>query len=105
MIGLSNYKTNLINQNFLSSSDVIFLESKFILHFVGLKMNHILVVPLKKTSDVDITRPLKTWINSTFNSNERPQDLTNALSELQKLRQKSVKSNDLTENGLTTIGM
>jgi len=67
-------------------------------------MNNILVVPLKRTSDIDITRPIKTWINSAFNSNERPQDLSNALAELQKLRQKSVKSNDMNEVGLTAIG-
>jgi hypothetical protein len=48
-------------------------------------MTELLAGPLKWASDIDVTRALKTWISATFNSSERPINVSsNALEELQK---------------------
>jgi len=66
-------------------------------------MTELLAVPLKRASDIDITRPLKTWINATFSNAERPLDVSAALAELQRLRQKAVRLNELGEAGLNNF--
>jgi hypothetical protein len=48
-------------------------------------------------------RPLKNWINATFSNSERPIDVTASLAELQKLRQKAIRLNELGEVGLTSF--
>ena len=66
-------------------------------------MTELLAGPLKWASDIDVTRALKTWISATFNSSERPINVSNALDELQKLRQKAVRLNELGEIGLNAV--
>ena len=66
-------------------------------------MTELLSLPLKRASDIDVTRALKNWIAATFSSSERPIDVTVPLAELQKLRQKAVRLNELGEIGLNTV--
>jgi len=66
-------------------------------------MTELLSVPLKRASDIDVTRALKNWISATFSSSERPINVTNALDELQKLRQKAIRLNELGEIGLNSV--
>lgn len=49
-------------------------------------MAELLSVPLKKSSDVDIVKPLKNLIQSTYNSGKGNEDYTDALNELSRLR-------------------
>lgn len=49
-----------------------------------------LIVPFKKSSDVDIVKPLKNLIQSTYNSGENTEDYTDALNELSRLRTNAV---------------
>ena len=63
-------------------------------------MTELLSIPLKRATDIDLQRPLKNWINATFSNAERPLDVSAALAELQRLRQKAVRLNELGEAGL-----
>lgn len=50
-------------------------------------MSVLLIVPLKKTYQVDITNPLKKLINSSYNGNNANAiDHSDAINELSKLR-------------------
>ena len=54
-------------------------------------MTEILAIPLKKTNDIDITKPLKSLIASTYSSADQPTDCSNAITEVQKLRNAATK--------------
>ena len=54
-------------------------------------MVDILPLPLKKGVDLDMVKPLKTLIASTFSTADKPENYADALSELQRLRQLSVR--------------
>lgn len=54
------------------------------------EMAELLFVPFKKSSDVDIVKPLKNLIQSTYNSGENTEDYTDALNELSRLRTNAV---------------
>lgn len=49
-------------------------------------MADLIVVPLKKSSDVDIVKPLKNLIQSTYNTAETNEDFSDAINELSRLR-------------------
>jgi len=66
-------------------------------------MTEVLSIPLKKTNDIDITKPLKTLISSTFSTADQPQDYTEAISELQKLRNVATKNPDRSEASLEAM--
>ncbi len=53
--------------------------------------NDILCVPLKRASDIDVSKPLKNLIGSQYAKSEAPVNLKERLSELQKLRQNAIK--------------
>jgi hypothetical protein len=54
-------------------------------------MVELLSIPLKKGADLDLVKPLKTLIASTFSTADKPENYTDALTELQRLRQLSVR--------------
>ncbi|CAH0582838.1 unnamed protein product [Chrysodeixis includens] len=49
-------------------------------------MAELLFVPFKKASEVDIVKPLRNLIHSTYNTGEHHEDYTEALNELSRLR-------------------
>ncbi|XP_060802122.1 programmed cell death 6-interacting protein [Amyelois transitella] len=53
-------------------------------------MAELLFVPLKKSSDVDIVKPLKNLIQSTYNTGESHEDYSEALTELSRLRTNAI---------------
>jgi programmed cell death 6-interacting protein len=53
-------------------------------------MTEILGVPLKKTSELDVVKPFKNLISLRFSSAENPENFTEAITELQKLRNNAV---------------
>ncbi|XP_063827732.1 programmed cell death 6-interacting protein [Ostrinia nubilalis] len=53
-------------------------------------MAELLSVPLKKSSDVDIVKPLKNLIQSTYNSDKGTEDYSDALNELSRLRTNAI---------------
>ncbi|KAJ0177559.1 hypothetical protein K1T71_006432 [Dendrolimus kikuchii] len=53
-------------------------------------MAELLFVPFKKSSDVDIVKPLKNLIQATYNTGESTEDYTDALNELSRLRANAV---------------
>lgn len=53
-------------------------------------MAELLSVPLKKSSDVDIVKPLKNLIQSTYNSGKGSEDYSDALNELSRLRTNAI---------------
>ena len=73
------------------------------IHSDSLKMTEVLSVPLKKTNDIDITKPLKTLITSTYSTADQPQDYTDAISELQKLRNVATKNPDRSDASLEAM--
>ena len=60
-------------------------------------MTELLSVPLKKSNDIDITKPLKNLISSTYSTADQPVDCTDAISDLQKLRNGATKNPDRSE--------
>uniref|UniRef100_T1JEE2 BRO1 domain-containing protein n=1 Tax=Strigamia maritima TaxID=126957 RepID=T1JEE2_STRMM len=52
----------------------------------GLTMAGFIAVPLKKTSEVELVKPLKNLIASTYSTADNPEDYSEALNELNKLR-------------------
>ena len=66
-------------------------------------MTELLAVYPKKTSDVDIARPLSNWISSTFGSSDDPIDASSDVEEFQRLRQAVATFSGSWENGLTAI--
>ena len=62
-----------------------------------------LAVPTKKTWEVDLTKPLKNFIASTYN-NVNADEYSQALSEFNKLRQSMIaKSVDRHESALEVL--
>ena len=62
-----------------------------------------LAVPLKRTFEVDIVKPLRTFIADTYN-NVNPEDYTKALQEFSKLRNSMIsKSVDKHESALEVL--
>jgi programmed cell death 6-interacting protein len=53
-------------------------------------MAELLAVPLKKPSEVDIVKPLKNLISSSYNTADKPQDYSEAINEFNKLRTNAV---------------
>lgn len=53
-------------------------------------MAELLSVPLKKPTDVDIVKPLKNLISSSYSTADKPQDFSEAINELSKLRTNAV---------------
>ncbi len=49
-------------------------------------MAELLTVPLKKTSDLDLVRPFQKLISQRFGSADSSENLSEAISEFQKLR-------------------
>lgn len=50
----------------------------------------LLFVPFKKSSDVDIVKPLKNLIHSTYNTGDLNEDFTEAINELSRLRTNAI---------------
>ncbi|XP_075232004.1 programmed cell death 6-interacting protein-like protein AliX isoform X2 [Lycorma delicatula] len=53
-------------------------------------MAEFISVPLKKPTDVDIVKPLKNVIDSTYSTSDKPEDYTEQINELSKLRSTAV---------------
>ncbi len=54
-------------------------------------MANFLAVPLKQTSEVDLVKPLRTYISSTFKTaDDTSTEIDESLNELNKLRNKAV---------------
>ncbi|XP_071444735.1 programmed cell death 6-interacting protein isoform X2 [Hetaerina americana] len=53
-------------------------------------MAGILAVPLKKPSDVDVIKPLKNFLSSTYSSSNNQEDYSEAISEFSKLRSSAI---------------
>ena len=66
-------------------------------------MTELLSVPLKKSNDIDITKPLKNLISSTYSTADQPVDCTDAISDLQKLRNGTTKNPDRSEAGVEAM--
>jgi len=66
-------------------------------------MTELISVPLKKTNEVDLVKPLKTLISSTYSTADQPVDHSDAVSELQRLRLAATKSADRSEASLEAL--
>jgi programmed cell death 6-interacting protein len=53
-------------------------------------MAEVLAVPLKKPLDIDIIKPLKNLISSSYNTADNPQDYGEAINEFSKLRTNAI---------------
>lgn len=53
-------------------------------------MSDLLAVPLKKPSDVDLVKPLKNLIQSRYSTADKPEDYSDAINELAKLRNNAI---------------
>ena len=63
-------------------------------------MTELIAVQPKKTSDVDMKRPLSNWISSTFGSSDEPVNASGDVEEFQKLRQAVARPGDSYEHNL-----
>ena len=63
-----------------SFTSLIYLYSK------DIEMADILSVPLKKTSEIDLVKPLKNLIALRFSTADNPENFNDAISEMNKLR-------------------
>ena len=63
-------------------------------------MCELLTVPLKRGTDIDLSRPLTRWIASTFSTADNPVDVSSPISELHKMRQGVARLTDRGEAGL-----
>ena len=66
-------------------------------------MTEILSVPIKKANDIDVTKPLRNLIATTYSTADKPEDFTDAISDLQKLRNAATKNPDRSEASLETM--
>lgn len=65
---------------------------------------YLLHIPLKRASEVNIVKPLKNLISSHYNSSDNPEDYSEAINELQKLRNHALwKVLDKYDNSLEVI--
>lgn len=63
-----------------------------------------LVVPIKKPYDVEVSKPLKNLLLSSYSLGEKSSDFTNAAEEFGKLRKKAInKVFDKTESSLSIM--
>lgn len=53
-------------------------------------MADLISVPLKKPSDVDLVKPLKNLIQSRYSTADKPEDYSEAIAELAKIRSNAV---------------
>jgi programmed cell death 6-interacting protein len=53
-------------------------------------MAEVLAVPLKKPSETDIVKPLKNLISSSYSTADKPQDYSEEITELNKLRNNAI---------------
>ncbi|GLV31978.1 ALG-2 interacting protein X [Carabus blaptoides fortunei] len=53
-------------------------------------MAELIAIPLKKPSEVDIVKPLKNLIQSTYSTADKPEDYSDAINELSKLRNNAI---------------
>ncbi len=51
-------------------------------------------VPLKKTSDIDISKPLRNLVKSNYSSSDAPVNVDDKTRELQKLRQAAIRTSE-----------
>jgi programmed cell death 6-interacting protein len=64
----------------------------------------LLSVPTKRASDVNIVKPLRHLISSHYNSADNPEDYSEAINELNKLRNQALwKVLDKYDNSLDLI--
>jgi len=64
----------------------------------------LLAVPTKRASEVNIVKPLRNLISSHYNSADNPEDYTEAINELSKLRSQALwKVLDKYDNSLELI--
>ncbi|XP_044731295.1 programmed cell death 6-interacting protein isoform X2 [Chrysoperla carnea] len=67
-------------------------------------MVELISVPLKKPTEVDIVKPLQNLIQSTYSTADKPQDYTESINELQKLRNTAIwRAFDRYESSLDVI--
>ena len=67
------------------------------------KMATFLAVPLKKTYEIDVVKPFRSFIQNTFSTAD-PEDYNNAISEFNKLRNLMItKSVDKHESALEVL--
>lgn len=66
-------------------------------------MTELLCVPLKKTSDPDLTKPLRNLISSTYSTADQPVDCTDTISSFQSLRNAATKIIDCGDNTFDNI--
>uniref|UniRef100_T1JEE5 BRO1 domain-containing protein n=1 Tax=Strigamia maritima TaxID=126957 RepID=T1JEE5_STRMM len=66
-------------------------------------MSEFIAVPQKKTSQVDLIKPLKNIISSTYSTSDNPEDYSEALDELNKLRMSATKILDKHESSLDIL--
>ena len=55
--------------------------------------SYLLSVPIKRASDIDVSKPLKNIISSTYSTSDAPVNIKERLSDYQKLRQAAIKAN------------
>lgn len=53
-------------------------------------MADLLSVPLKKPSEVDLVKPLKNLIQSRYSTADKPEDYSESVNELSKLRNNAI---------------
>lgn len=67
-------------------------------------MTELMSVPLKKPSEVDIVKPLKNLIASTYSTADKPEDYSEQILELSKLRSNAIwKAYEKNESSLDLI--
>ena len=64
--------------------------------------NQLLWVPLKRTSDIDLVKPLRNLIASTYSSADSPINVNEQLQEFMKLRRAAINA-DKTETGFNAV--
>ena len=67
-------------------------------------MTELLHVPLKKCSEVDVNKPLKTLISSTYSTADKPEDYVEAVAEFQLHRNRICKNLEKSDASLDTLG-
>ena len=61
-------------------------------------MAELLSIPMKKTSEVDIVKPLKTLFATRYSTADQPQEYSDAISKLQKLRNAATNNLDRSDD-------
>lgn len=67
-------------------------------------MAELLSIPLKKPSEVEVTKPLKNIIQSRYSTADKPEDYSDAINEFAKLRHNGIwKAFEKYESSLEVI--